>query len=68
MSESWASQDRKDLRRTQTDLEECRVKIKELRAAKNRALEALKASNIAMKRGRMPGPWTMLIAELEEVK
>jgi hypothetical protein len=33
-----------------------------------RALEALKTSNIAMKKGRMPGPWTMLIAELEEVK
>lgn len=33
-----------------------------------RVLEALKTSNIAMKKGQMPGPWTMLIAELEEVK
>lgn len=32
-----------------------------------RALEALKASNIVMKKGLMPGPWTVLIKELEAV-
>ena len=43
MSESWSDQDRRDLRRAQTDLEKCRRKILELTAAKDKALWALRA-------------------------
>jgi len=41
-AESWADQDREDLRRARADLEECRATIKELRAALDTAVEALK--------------------------
>jgi len=42
MGTSWSTQDRKDLRRSLEDLEVCRKKISELRAAKNKAVKGLK--------------------------